>query len=74
MSRTTDSKFTVEHGLEIQQMQMAKWKRLLKPEVYAELEARVKDENECGHPATGFDVFMGNDIDILLLNEVANMF
>lgn len=56
----TDRKFTVEEGIETQNEQLAQWKSVLKPKVYAALEEYAKRNN---HKAKdGFDVCRGSDL------------
>ena len=55
------SEFTVEEGLEIQSIQLARWKTILIPEVYKALEEYAQREN---HLATnGSEVCRGTDLD-----------
>lgn len=69
------SKFTLEQGLAIQRQQLEQWKVLLKPKVFDLLKSMVEHENESlTKNSDGYDVCRGNNIDVILLNEVAAAF
>ena len=60
---------TVDERLAIAEEQLARWKTVLKPEVYFWLENRVNTINTHRDLRNGYDVFRGVEIASLLLNE-----
>lgn len=56
-----EKEFTLQHGLKIQDEQLAGWKLILLPEVYEALHEYATRKN---HEAkTGYDVRRGTDLD-----------
>jgi len=64
--------FTVEQALTIQAKHILKWKRLLKEEFHAKLDAKVLHQNEelkhWVEPIDGHYVWLGEDIDLFVIN------
>ena len=62
--------FTIEQGIETQQRQLKQWKKVLKPEIYAELVRLIneKTEREKNTYTDGYSVFRGADIDSAIQN------
>lgn len=66
-SSSTMSKpeFTHENAYKIQQEHLERWKRLLKPEIFAKVEAKVKS---LPRPDDPFEVMRGDQLTCLVLN------
>ena len=62
--------FTVEMGLQVQAQNLKRWKSILKPAKFKQLEAHIKDTNARAHMRTGMDVFRGNDFDVWIANNL----
>ena len=62
--------FTIEQGIETQQRQLKQWKKVLKPEIYAELARLIneKTEREKNTYTDGYNVLRGGDIDLAIQN------
>ena len=60
--------FTVQDGLDYQESDLAFWKHLLKPEIYARLEAAVIEATEAKELKSGYDVPRGIDLDSWIKN------
>lgn len=66
---------TKEYLLEIQAEQLAEWKILLKQEVFEELEKRVLASNNSDEVEKDiWKIKRGVNIEMILLNEVKNVF
>ena len=60
--------FTIEQGLQVQTIQLNKWKSLLKSKVFEKLKKEVTKDNHLAKD--GFDIVRGNSIDNILINKV----
>lgn len=64
-----------EHLLEIQGQQLAEWKIILKPKVFAELEKRILASNNTNSVLNDmWEIKRGVSIDDVLMKEVRNLF
>jgi hypothetical protein len=68
MSYMPNPELTVKQGLDIQAKQLAKWELILKPEVYTKIAKEVAIYNDTHNYVDGYDVFRGNQIDMLVMN------
>jgi hypothetical protein len=66
--RNDMSDFTLEDGIDVQTRQLKDWKRLLKPEVFADLKAHCEEMNKTA--TDGYHVFRGID----MKNYIANYY
>lgn len=58
--------FTIQNGIDIQTEQLNKWKALLKPKVYNQVQKLVTKNND--KATTGYDICRGDSITEIILN------
>jgi len=64
----TNEELSVAEGKQIQQDDLDNWATVLKPEVFAEIEAVVRQHAKDNEYKTGYDVPRGNSISNLVDN------
>ena len=62
--------FTIENGIEIQSMQLAGWKELLKDEVFEDLKTWATENNHL--KTNGYAIVRGTDLDNYIANYIRN--
>lgn len=70
--RTNNDNFTKEDAIKIQRDQLDQWAKILKPEVFAKLEAHAIADNDHVSISNPFEIFRGTRIDNYLHNEFMN--
>lgn len=63
----TDLEFTVADGLKVQSEHLARWAKLLKPEIYAKVAEEAARQNQ-RRMDSGLDVWRGTDINQFVMN------
>ena len=62
--------FTTAEGIAIQTVQLNKWKKVLKPEVFEKLKAFAVKNND--NARNGFDITRGDDLNNFIVNYSYN--
>ena len=66
------AEFTIADGIAVQRTQLKRWKKVLSPKIYRELEMALDVANELRNYKSGYDVVRGTDIDQVLMNFMYN--
>jgi hypothetical protein len=62
--------FTIEAGIRVQSEQLAKYKKILKPEAYDRLERWALLSNSRDGIRDGYDIQRGTDLDMFVQNNL----